>query len=350
MRSLLGKSEPVAPVASAHEIDPARRGMLSAFAALTLSAGASAWPGLAKAQAPWPAAPVRIVVPFSAGGVTDNMARGIASELQKAWNQTVIVENRPGASTILGSQAVAKSPPDGYTILMANDPSLSSNQYLYSKLPYDPVKDFTPVINIAASITVLVGSPMLKASTLQEFIAEAKANPGKLTYGSFGPGSSTHLAMEAFAAQAGIKVNHIPYKGIADVVPALLSGQIDLGLSAVSPVLSLIRTNKLKALAYANPTRSPVMPDVPTFTEAGVPFSARAWFGFAAPAGTPRAIVEKIAADTHNIIVTPHFDKTYVSGVGLELIDQGPDAFAKFLETDRERWAEMVRRVNVKLD
>ncbi|MDX3907359.1 MAG: tripartite tricarboxylate transporter substrate binding protein [Pigmentiphaga sp.] len=293
---------------------------------------------------------VRIVVPFSAGGVTDVMARGIASELGKTWAQPVVVENKPGANTIIGTEFVAKSPADGYTILMANDPSLSSNQYLYSRLPYDPVRDFTPVVNIAASITVLVAAPSLKADTLQAFIASAKADPGKRTYGSFGLGSATHLSTEEFSALAGIRLNHIPYKGIADVVPAVMSGQIDVALSAVSPVLGAIRGGKLKALAYANPTRSPVMPDVPTFAEQGLPFETRAWFGFAVPAGTPRPVVDKIAADTLRIIETPEFDQKYVSGVGLEPINQGPDAFATFLKQDRARWAERVRRVNVKLD
>ncbi|MDB5775610.1 MAG: hypothetical protein JWP38_1743 [Herbaspirillum sp.] len=298
----------------------------------------------------YPAKPVRIIVPFSAGGVADIVARGIASELGKKWGQPVVVENRPGASTIIGTDAVAKSAPDGYTILMANDPSLSSNQYLFSKLPYDPVRDFTPVINIMASITVLVGGPSLQAKTLQELIAAAKAKPGQLTFGSFGPGSSTHLTTEEFSALAGIKLNHIPYKGIADVVPAVMSGQIDMALSSVSPVLNLIRAGKLKALAYAGSKRSRVLPDVPTFAELGVPFETRSWFGFAVPAGTPRAIVDKISADTSHIIVMPEFDQKFVAGVGLELLNQGPDEFAQFLKKDRATWSERVRRVNVKLN
>ncbi|MDX3907360.1 MAG: tripartite tricarboxylate transporter substrate binding protein [Pigmentiphaga sp.] len=320
-------------------------GVAALCAGLLLACAATA----AAAQE-FPSKLVRIVVPFSAGGVADLIARGIASDLSKTWGQPVVVENKPGASTIIGSEAVAKAAPDGYTLLMANDPSLSSNQYLFSKLPYDPVKDFAPVINIVSGATVFVAGPALKGATLAEFLAAAKDRPGEITYGTFGPGSSTHLTTEELSALAGIQLNHIPYKGIADVVPAVLSGQIHVALSSVSPVLNLIRSGKLKALAYAGATRSKVLPDVPTFREQGIPFETRTWFGFVAPAGTPRAVIDKIAADTHRIISTPEFDQKYVTGVGLDLLDLGPQAFADFLQQDRAVWAARARRVNVRLD
>ena len=303
----------------------------------------------AQAQS-YPTRPVRIIVPYSAGGLVDTVARGIASDLSKAWGQPVVVENRPGAGTTIGTDAAAKSAPDGYTILMADNAGLSSSQFLFSKLPYNPARDFTPVINIVASITVLVGAPSLQANTLREFMAAAQAKPGQLTYGTFGVGSATHMTTEEFSALAGIKLNHIPYKGIAEVVPAVMGGQIDVALSAVSPVLNLIRAGKLKALAYAGSNRSQVLPDVPTFAELGLPFETWTWFGFVVPAGTSRAIVDKIAADTGRIIMTSEFDKKFATGVGLELINQGPDQFADFLKKDRAIWADRVRRVNVKLD
>lgn len=344
--SLARTGKPCALRANAIKIAPARyQGPARIAVGLVMACMTT----LATAQN-YPTKVVRIVVPFPAGGVTDIIARGIASELSQIWRQTVIVENKPGANAIIASASVAKAAPDGYTILMVNASSLSSNQYLFTTLPYDPVRDFTPVVNIVASILVLVGTPSLKANTLQEFIAEAKARPGDMTYGSFGLGSAPHLSTEEFSATAGVKLNHIPYKGIADVIPAVMGGQIDVALSSVSPVLNLIRTGKLKAFAYGNPTRSRVLPDTPTFDELGVPLETRTWFGFAVPAGTPKAVVDKIAADTRRIIKTPAFDEKYVTGVGMELLDQGPEEFAEFLKKDRAKWQERVQRVNVKLN
>jgi tripartite-type tricarboxylate transporter receptor subunit TctC len=318
---------------------------LTAGAAMLLALN----PATATAQA-YPTGPVRIIVPFTAGGVADVITRGVATGLAATWGHPVVVENKAGASTIIGSAAVAKAAPDGHTMLMANDPSLSMNQYLYSKLPYDPVRDFTPVINVAGGASVLIASPRLKANNITELIALAKQRPGELTYGSFGPGSSTHLRMELFADGQGIRLNHIPYKGIADVMPAVMSGQIDMAFASVAPVLPLIRAGKVKALGYANPERSPVLPEVPTFVEQGVDFNARAWFGLAVPAGTPKPIVDKIARDVSAVISTREFDQKYLSGVGMYLLNQGPEAYAKFLEQDRRSWEQAAKRANVKLD
>lgn len=299
----------------------------------------------------YPVKPVRIIVPFSAGGLTDVLGRGLANELTKMWGQQVVVENRAGANTIIAAELVAKSPPDGYTLLLANDPTLSLNQYMYSKLPYDPVRDFTPVINIVQSVTVLVVTPSLPANNLQELIAMAKARPGELTYGTFGYGSSTHLDTVELSIMAGIKMNHIPFKGIADVLPAVMSGQINMGLSAVAPALAHIRSGRLKALAYAGTQRSRVLPNVPTYAEAGLPgFLTHGWFGFVVPAGTPRPVIDKIAADTSKVITTREFDEKFVTGVGMELLNQGPAEYAAFLVKDRAQYAKRVKEVNVKLD
>ena len=299
----------------------------------------------------YPVKPVRIVIPFSAGGLTDLLGRGIASELSKMWGQQVIVENRAGANTIIAAELVAKSPADGYTILLANDPTLSINQYTYSKLPYDPVRDFATVINIEQSVTVLVVTPSLPASNLQELIAMAKARPGEVTYGTFGYGSSTHLDTVELSTMAGVKLNHIPFKGIADVLPAVMSGQVNMALSAVAPALPYIRSGRLKALAYAGAQRSKVLPNVPTYGEAGLPgFFTHGWFGFIVPSGTPRPVIDKIAADTSKIIVGREFDEKFVSGVGMELLNQGPDEYAEYLVKDRAQYAKRVKEANVKLD
>ena len=306
--------------------------------------------GSASAQT-FPDKPVRIVVPFTAGGLADVLARGLANELSKTWPQPVVVENRPGANTIIAAEFTARAAPDGYTLLLANDPTVSSNQYLYNKLPYDPVKDFTPVINIAATQEVLVVSEAFKGRTVADLIAQAKARPGQITYGSYGPGSKAHLDAEDFARAAGVKLNHIPYKGVADVMGALISGQIDMSFSGMPPSITMVKGGKVRALAIAAPQRFKLLPDVPTMSEAGVPnFESSAWFGLIAPAATPRAVVEKIAADVAKVISRPDFQEKFISGVGLELLNQGPQKFADFLAKDRAAYAQSVKNVNVKLD
>jgi tripartite-type tricarboxylate transporter receptor subunit TctC len=299
----------------------------------------------------YPDKPVRIIVPFTAGGLADVLARGIGNELGKTWGQAVIIDNRPGANTIIAADATAKSAPDGYTLLMANDPTLSSNQYLYSRLPYDPVKDFVPVINVAATLEILIVPNDSKAKNVGDVIAMAKAAPGTLTYGTYGPGSKAHFDAEEFSTRVGIKLNHIPYKGVADTMIAAASGQIDMSFSGVPPALQMVKSGKIRALAIAAPQRSPVLPDVPTFAEAGVPgFESKAWFGLVAPAGTPQAVVDKIAADVAKIIVKPDFQDKFITGVGLTLVNQGPREYADFLKRDREEYAKEAKIINVKLD
>lgn len=299
----------------------------------------------------FPVKPVRIIVPFTAGGLTDVLARGLAQELGKAWGQTVLVENRPGANTIIAAELTAKSAPDGYTMLMANDPTLSSNQYLYSKLPYDPVKDFAPVVSLVAVPSILVANPSLPASTFRDLVALAKRKPGEITYGTFGPGSKTHIDTEGFSALAGIKLTHVPYKGIADVVPALIAGHIHIALAGVQPVLSHVRAGRLRAIAMADSKRSPVLPDVPTFAEAGLAnFESRSWFGLVVPAATPRPIIDRIASAVSAVAAGSEFREKFVTGVGLEPLVMMPDQFAEFLRRDRAIYATRVKNINVKLD
>ena len=299
----------------------------------------------------FPNKPIKIVVSYPPGGPADILARPLAEGLQKAWGQSVLVENKPGANAIIGTDYVAKQPADGYTLLLANDPSLSSNQYLYSKLPYDPVKDLMPVVNIATTTLILLTPASLPVNNLRDLLALAKQKPGELTYGSIGPGSVTHLDAEAMAAAAGIKLTHVPYKGTGEVVPALLSGQISMALSAIGPSLPHIKSGKMKALALAQLQRSALVPDVPTFNESGIAgFEARSWFGLAAPAGVPRAAIDRIAAETKRIVEQAEYREKYITGMGLDSAVMGPDEFAAYLEKDRAKYAQRVKAANVRLD
>lgn len=300
---------------------------------------------------PQPGKPVRIIVSYPPGGPVDAIGRPLAEGLQRLWPGTsVLIENKPGANAIIGTDYVAKQPGDGHTLLLANDPSLSSNQYLYSKLPYDPVKDLVPVAGVATTTLILLTKADLPAKNVAELVALAKKDPGKLSYGSIGPGSVTHLDAEAFATAAGVKFTHIPYKGTGEVLPALTSGTIDIALSAIGTAVPFIKAGKMKALAVASTARSPLVPDVPTFAEAGIPFEARSWFGVAAPSTMPRAVVERIAADIRKVVDAPEYREKFIAGLGLEPMPLGPDQFAALLVKDRAKYAERVKNANVRLD
>ena len=306
--------------------------------------------GGANAQS-FPSKTVRIVVPLPAGGLADVFARAIAQDLTKTWGQPVIVDNRPGANGIIAAQATTSSPADGHTIFMANDTPISINPFLYTKLPYDPVKDFVPVINLIESIQLLAVSTSFPATSVKELIAMAKAKPASITYASFGLGSITHLDTEEFASVAGIKLHHIPYKGIADALPALVGGQVDIALVGIPPAIPFIRSGKLKIIAVAGPERLPMFPDVPTYAELGIPnVESRAWFGFVVRSGTPRSIVDEIASQVSRIIVRPEFKEKYVTSVGMSVLDQGPDRFAAMLKEDRAKYEGRIKKLNFKLD
>lgn len=296
----------------------------------------------------FPTKPVRMIVPVSAGGLKDILIRGIGQELSKIWGQPVIVENRLGAAHIIATEHVVKSAPDGYTIL-ATDKPWTSNPFLYSKLPYDGVKDLVPVVNLAQVTDVLIATPQLPANTLQELIAYARANPGQLNYGSFGMGSATHVDAESMAAAAEVKLTHVPYKGIADVLPAVMSGQIQLAFSAVPPALQLVRQGRVKAIAYGGRQRSTVLPNVPTFLEAGLPsFESWTWSGLLAPAATPRAVIDKIATDVGRVLAMPEIRAKYYDSVGMEMLYLGPDKFAELLREDRANFAKFVSTVGLR--
>ena len=215
----------------------------------------------------------------------------------------------------------------------------------------DVHKDLVPVINVAETLEVLVVGPAFKGRTLADLVNEAKARPGEVSYGTYGLGSKAHIDAEAFAKTAGVKLMHVPYKGVADVVPALIGSQVQIAFTGVPPVVQVVKGGQLRAIAVAAPKRSAVLPEVPTFAEVGMPgFQSSAWFGLVAPAGTPRAVIDKVAGDVSRIIVKPDFQARYITGVGLELLNQGPDQFAEFLNRDRATYANYIRDLGVKLD
>jgi tripartite-type tricarboxylate transporter receptor subunit TctC len=327
----------------------ARALMVPALMALVLGA---TQPVLAQAQ-PFPSKPVRLILGYPAGGLTDVLARAMAQEISKTWGQQLVVENRPGANQIIASEFVARSAPDGHTLLLVDSSAIILNPLLYSKLPYDPTRDFQPVLNLTLVPDMLVASPNFPAANLQEFLRVARERAGTATvsYGTFGLGSLTHVDTEAFGILAGVKLHHIPYKGIAEVLPALASGQIDVALSGIPPLPGLVKQGRIKAIALASNRRSPAMPDVPTFAEAGGPdFDSHAWFGIVAPAAVPRPIVDRIAADLGRVISQPAFNEKYIGGAGMELLNHGPEQFAETIKVDAAAYTQRVRSNNIRLE
>lgn len=298
----------------------------------------------------WPQKPVRLIVPYPAGGLTDVLARGIAAEIAKVWGQPLLVDNRPGASTIIAAEALARSAPDGYTLGMLDKTAIALNPFLFGKIPYDPQKDFAPVINMVQNSNVLVVNAAMGISTMQELIALAKAKPGAINYGSFGLGSVVHLDTEALASIAGVKFTHIPYKGIAETLPAVAGGQIHFTLSGVPPAMPLIKQGRIKPIAITSSQRVAQIPDVPTFVEAGINLVSESWFGLLVPAGTPRPLIDRISADIGRVIAQKEFGERFISGVGLKLLNDGPEKMAATMAADRLKYQQLIRNANLKLD
>ena len=313
---------------------------------IVLVALAGLVPLSANAQ-PWPSKPVKLVVPFPPGGGNDVFARELALELQKKFGQPFIVENKPGASGNIGIEAVAKSPPDGYTILVVSN-TLVTNPGLSSQVPYDVYKDFVP-ISLAASLPVaLIVADGVPAKNLQELIAYAKANPGKLTYGSAGVGAPHHLTTEYFNSRAGITMLHVPFKGQGQIVPELLAGRVDLAFLAISSVTQHLKTGKVRGIAVAGKERTAIAPELPTLAEAGMPgVSVEWWLGVLAPAGTPADIVNKLNEAIVALCRSPEF-KAKLQGQGIETIGTTPDAFAAALREEVPRWAAVVKSAGIK--
>jgi len=304
---------------------------------------------LAAAQT-YPTKPIRLVVPFPPGGATDILARDVAQKLTEAWGQSVIVDNRPGAGGNIGSELVAKSAPDGYTLEMGTVGTHAINASLYAKMPYDHVKDFTPVILVAGVPNVLVVNPSLPANSVAELIAYAKANPGKLNFASSGNGTSIHLSGELFKVMAGVQITHIPYKGSAPALQDLVGGQVQMMFDNLPPSLPQIKAGKLRALAVTSAARASALPDVPTLAESGLPgFEASSWFGILAPAGTPAPIVAKLNAEIARYLATPEA-KEKLAKQGANAAGGTPDDFAKHIAAETAKWAKVVKDSGAKID
>jgi tripartite-type tricarboxylate transporter receptor subunit TctC len=294
---------------------------------------------------------VKVVVAYPPGGLIDIYARAVTNELGKVWQQPVIVENRPGSATNLGAEYVAKSAPNGYTILLADDGQLSRNKYLFARLSYDPEKDFIPVVSLASVNQILIANRSFPARTLEEFIALAKATPGSINYGSFGIGSKSHVDTEVMSQIFGIKLNHVAYKGIADVIPAFERGEIQIALAGISAVVTKINNGTLQALAVATDSRQTVLPNVPTFEEAaGKKFVSRGFFGLAVPTGTPTSIVERISSDTHQAVTDSEFERKYVTSVGFDPMVLPARKFQKLLSQERATAADEIPKLGIKLE
>ena len=292
----------------------------------------------------YPSKPVRIVVPYPAGGGIDILSRLIGQRVAQKFGQSVVIENKPGAGTLVAAETVARAAPDGHTLMVTTDATISINPYLYAKLPYDPVKDFAPITQLVFLNQLLVANAALPASNLKELIAHAKANPGKLNYASYGVGSQPHLAMEIFKSQSGADIVHVPYKGIPQAVPAAIAGEVQLTFSGAASTQAHLKAGRLKALAIGGSARLALLPDVPTFVEQGfADVPANAWFGLFAPAGAPREVIALLHAEVTRILKDPAFLQSEIAAKGYELVASTPEEFAAFLAGDAKRNAQAVK-------
>jgi tripartite-type tricarboxylate transporter receptor subunit TctC len=305
--------------------------------------------GSAFAQ-PYPNRAVKVIVPWPPGQATDIAARVVAERLQAALNQAFVIENRPGAGGAIGSEAVAKSPPDGYTLLAASSGPLSIMPNL-QKTPYDPLKDFAPISMIAAAPFALVVNPSFPAADAREFIAEVKANPGKYTFSSSGTGATAHLFIELFNSMAGIQARHVPYKGSAPAITDILNGQITYTLETVAATAPHIRSGRLKTYGVSTARRASALPEVPTLAEAAglVDYDAAGWIGYAAPQGTPAEIVRRLSAEIQKALQSSELKERYVA-LGLEPVATTPDEMASFMRREQERYGSIIRAANIRIE
>jgi tripartite-type tricarboxylate transporter receptor subunit TctC len=320
-----------------------------ALLALTSSLTASLSTAQTAAQN-YPQKPIRMIVPFTPGGSTDILARSIGQELSKAWGQSVIIENIAGAGGSIGADKAAKSPADGYTLLMGHIGTLAVNPSLYPKLPYNPVKDFAPVAWVARVPNVLVVNPNVPAKSVQELVALAKSKPGQLSYGSGGNGSAANLATEYFKMQTETAILHIPYRGTAPAVTDLMGGQIQMLFTGAPAVMGQVKNGQLRALAVSSPKRLDALPDLPTVAEAGYKnFEADQWYGVVAPAGTPRDIVLKLNQQI-NVALNSAELKKRLTTEGAVATPETPEAFGKLIAQEIERWRPVIASGRVKAD
>lgn len=325
-----------------------RRRLLAAGVALVTTIVGFA--GAAHAQGGYPTKPITMIVPFSAGGTTDILARIVGLQLGKALGQPVVIDNRPGAGGNIGASLAAKAPGDGYTLFMGTIGTHAINQSLYSKLPYDPVKDFAPITRVAMVPNLVVVNPKVPVNNVKELIAYVKANPDKLSYGSSGSGSSMHLSGELFNSMTGLHIQHIPYKGSAPAVNDLLGNQIGLMFDNMPSSYPHVKAGKLRAIAVTSAKRSPALPNVPTVAESGVPgYEATSWFALYATGGTPQPIVDRLNAEVVKILAMPEVKKQ-MADQGAEPNPEKPAQLAAFMKSETAKWAKVVKASGATVD
>ncbi len=298
----------------------------------------------------YPERPVTLIVPTAPAGGTDTIARLFADALGKAMKQSFVVDNRPGANGILGNELAARAAPDGYKLLFTYAATMAINPSLYKKLPYDPLKDFAPIAQIGRGGNLLMVRKSLPVNTVKEFVAYAKAHPDKLSYCSWGAGSGGHLAMESLKKQAGVTMTHVPYKGTAPCVQDLLGGQVDAGFADISSTVEIARSGRVKVLAYGGAGRMPMLPDVPTLTEAGYPFSNYSWYGLFAPAKTPPAIVKRLNEAVNQALKDPAVVQRMRELNFTDLPIETPEQFAATIQRDINDWGALVKTIGLSLD
>ncbi|MEO7729272.1 MAG: tripartite tricarboxylate transporter substrate binding protein [Burkholderiales bacterium] len=320
--------------------------LITAFILATLAVAPAARAQRASkdaSRANYPDKPLRIVVPFSAGGSADIFARAIGQKMTEHWNQQVVIDNRAGSGGVIGSEIAARAAPDGYTLMMGITANIAINPALYRTLPYSPVRDFTPVTLVASSPYVMVVPPSLPVKTAQDFIALAQARPGHLNYASLGNGSAGHLTGALFAAMAGIKLTHVPYKLVGSVLTDLMSGQLQLFFLGAVSAQAQIKGGRLRAIGVTGSQRSALLPDVPTVAEAGVRgYEVTGWYGVFVPARTPPAIVNKLNREIVRVLKLPDVSERFTAE-GADLVGNTPDEFAAFITSEIAKWSKVVK-------
>ena len=317
-------------------------------AAVAVALGLATGVAFAQAQS-YPSKPIRMVAPFPAGGGYDFMARNIGQRLHESWGQPVVVENRSGANGNIGSEAIARAAPDGYSLLLGGIGPQALSVALYPKLPYDPLRDFEPVSLVAAQPNLLVVHPSLPVKSLKELIAFAKARPGQVTFGSPSQGSGQHFGLEQLKLMTGTNFVHVPYKGAAPLHSALVSGEVSVGFNIIQLPVPYVKDGRLRALATASTKRAALAPNVPTMAELGYPIDFDTWYGVYAPAGTPKDIVAKLNAEINRVLGNAEF-REKAGVLGLELIGTSPERLSAHMKAEIARWVKVARAANIKLE
>ena len=325
-----------------------RKGLISKVLTQHSALVLLAWPIVALAQATYPTKPIRLIVPFPPGGSTTIMARLIGQKLTASWGQQIVVDNRGGGNTIIGSEALVKAPADGYTILLVTSTHVINPSLLTT--PYDAIRDFAPVATLVGTETLMVVNPALPANNLQEFIALAKAKPGQLNYASSGSGTTNHLAVELFSVLAGVRMQHIPHKGAGPAITDLIGGQVQMFTNNAVPLTPFVKSGRIRALAVSGETRLLSLPEVPTFTQGGLPgYEVKSWQGILAPARTPQVVIDRLSQEIGRILRAPDVRDNLLT-LGADPFISTPQEFGALIKADIAKYARLIREANIKLE